>query len=90
MKQDFTSALILAVLASVSNAEIVSNSYWEDNHDFVNAAVGVQVVDGIVFGADAALTQLIQSTWTAVGHQDAAYQENVLRVQAVFSEDTFN
>ena len=43
-----TTALALAAIASLASAEIVSNSYWSDNHDFVNAAVGVEVVDGIV------------------------------------------
>ena len=52
-------ALTFAAFASLSNAEIVKDAYWEENHDFTDATVGVEVVDGVVQGTSAALTQRI-------------------------------
>lgn len=81
----------MAASGSLCAAEIVHDSYWADNHDFVNQQVGVRVVDGIVQGTDDALTQRIQSTWTRPGHPaDYLSLPNVQRVAAVLSEERFN
>ena len=51
--------MALAAIASFANAEIKTDSYWADNHDFTNAAIGIKVFDGIVEGMDALGTQRI-------------------------------
>lgn len=51
--------MVLAAIASVSHAEIVKDSYWESKHDFTSSNVGVEVIDGIVFGTSDSYTQRI-------------------------------
>ena len=58
-QRNWTSVMALAAIASLANAEIKTDSYWADNHDFTNASVGIEVVDGIAFGTDESLTQRI-------------------------------
>ena len=58
-KRNWTNVLAFAAIASFANAEIKTDTYWAANHDFENATIGVKVVDGIVEGTSAALTQRI-------------------------------
>ena len=51
--------MALAAIASLANAEIKTDAYWADNHDLTNAGIGIEVVDGIVFGTSDSLTQRI-------------------------------
>ena len=90
-KRNWTNVLALAAIASFANAEIKTDTYWAANHDFENATIGIKVVDGIVEGTSAALTQRIQSTWTSVGHSSTyMLMPNVERVMSVFPETKFN
>jgi len=92
-QQNWTIALVLATVASVANAEIVNDSYWEAEHDFTNSSIKVDVIDGIVFGTSDFITHRIHSSWTSVGHPDmSSYMSlpNVMRVSSNFPEAKFN
>ena len=51
--------MALAAIASLASAEIKTDSYWADNHDFENTTIGIKVVDGIVEGTNDSFTQRI-------------------------------
>ena len=81
---------VVAMLAATSaHAEIVNSPFWK-KHDYTNANLKVQVIDGIAAGTDDTTDQFITSGWPAVGHSDDfADRVNVLRVESVFTEASF-
>lgn len=71
----------VAMIAATSQAEIVSNAYWNNGHNLVNTQYDVGVESGIAYGLDDETDEMIKSGQSLVGHDfDYASQENVVRV----------
>ena len=75
------------VFATAAQAEIVSNDYWQNNHNWTDDSLSVKIVAGLVEGTSDEQTQFFQSSYIRPGHfENYTAFDNVQRVMTVFPE----